>query len=73
MSSVPRHLRRLPEEPPNDPGTPGPGDVSFLDRLDEDELGPLVRPNWWRWVAIAVIIAMIVAGPVAFALYRALT
>jgi hypothetical protein len=39
---------------------------------EEPELQPLVRPAWWRWVAIAVIVAMVAAGPLAFALSRLL-
>lgn len=46
----------LPEEP-FDPG-----------QDDDDE--PIPRPNWWRWVAIGVVIAMVVATPFAYALYR---
>jgi hypothetical protein len=39
---------------------------------DLDELGPLVRPAWWRWVAIAVVVAMVVTGPVAYVLFKLL-
>jgi hypothetical protein len=47
--------------------------------LDLADLGegldppPLVRPAWWRWVAIAVILAMVVAGPLSVALVKLLT
>jgi hypothetical protein len=41
--------------------------------LDEgQDPPPLARPTWWRWVAIAVILAMVVAGPLAIALVRLL-
>lgn len=40
----------------------------FDDRADE----PLRRPVWWRWVAVVVVIALVVATPVAYALYRVL-
>jgi hypothetical protein len=33
----------------------------------------LARPAWWRWVAIAVIAAMVAAGPIAFVLSRLLS
>lgn len=43
---------------------------------EEGELGPFVegepmppRPAWWRWVAIVVVVAMVVATPFAYALY----
>jgi hypothetical protein len=38
-----------------------------------DDLAPLARPTWWRWVAIAVIVALVLAGPLAVVLYRLLT
>ena len=46
-------------------------------RLGEDlapveEDAPLARPSWWRWVAVVVVIAMVVATPFAFVLYRVL-
>jgi hypothetical protein len=43
---------------------------------DEPETGdpaPLVRPAWWRWVAIAVILALVVAGPFAVVLFKLLS
>ena len=48
--------------------------------LPEDDIGwfddgchePLRRPVWWRWVAIVVVIALVVATPAAYALYRVL-
>jgi hypothetical protein len=41
-----------------------------LEGRDDSPAAPLVRPVWWRWVAIAVVVAMIVAGPIAFVLSR---
>ncbi len=38
---------------------------------DGDE--PIARPSWWRWVAIAIVVAMVVATPFAYALYRLLS
>lgn len=29
-----------------------------------------VRPGWWRWVAVIVVVAMVVATPFIYALYR---
>ena len=48
--------------------------------LAEDDIGwfddgsqePLRRPVWWRWVAVVVVIALVVATPAAYALYRVL-
>src|SRR5262245_48489085 len=37
----------------------------------DDEALP-VRRAWWRWVAVVVVIALVVATPFAFALYRLL-
>lgn len=36
---------------------------------DEDEER---RPAWWRWVAVVVVVAMVVATPFVYALYRLL-
>ena len=33
---------------------------------------PIRRPPWWRWVAVLVIVAMVVATPFVYALYRLL-
>ena len=50
---------------------PEPGSELPEDDFDGvDEL--LRRPVWWRWVAVVVVIAMVVATPVAYALYRVL-
>ena len=46
--------------------------------LPEDEIAwfddgggePLPRPVWWRWVAVLVVIALVLATPFAYALYR---
>jgi hypothetical protein len=37
---------------------------SDLEGLGEFE--PLRRPTWWRWVALAVVVALIVATPLAY-------
>ena len=39
------------------------------DDWDEAAWEPLVRPTWWRWVAIALVVALVVAGPVAYGVY----
>jgi hypothetical protein len=42
-------------------------------RADEPEdLTPIRRAPWWRWVAIVVVVALVVATPFAYALYRLL-
>jgi hypothetical protein len=59
--------------PDPDPG--GSNDVGPSWEVDEspggfdDDPEPLRRPVWWRWVAIAVVVAMVVATPAAYALY----
>ena len=57
-------MDRAPE-----PGSELPEDFDWFD-AGADE--PLRRPVWWRWVAVAVVIALVVATPVAYALYRVL-
>jgi hypothetical protein len=47
--------------------------LAELEGRDDPSAAPLVRPVWWRWVAIAVVVAMIVAGPIAFVLSRLLS
>jgi hypothetical protein len=47
-------------------------DLPFQDvRAFDDEPLP-VRRAWWRWVAVVVVIALVVATPFAYALYRLL-
>ena len=57
------HLGSVPFDREEDPV------AGWSDADDE----PLVRPAWWRWVAVAVIVAMVVAGPFAYAIYKLLT
>jgi len=56
---VDRHLEPAPEPPDED-----------LSAFDDDV--PAARPAWWRLVALIVVVAMVVATPFAFALYRVL-
>jgi hypothetical protein len=49
---------------------PAPEPAEDLPAFD-DEIA-LVRPAWWRWVAVVVVLALIVATPFAYALYRIL-
>lgn len=56
MSRHPDPMPRLPED-----------EVSWIDHDEE----PLGRPVWWR-VAVVVVIALVVATPFAYALYRLL-
>ena len=37
-----------------------------------NEDGPLRRSAWWRWVAIVVVLAMVIATPFAYLLSRLL-
>jgi len=50
---------------------PGPGDEDLLAFDGEDE--PIRRSAWWRWVAVIVVAAMVVATPFAYALSRLLS
>jgi hypothetical protein len=53
-----------------EPGSEVPDDeFVWFDDGDEE---PLARPVWWRWVAVVVVIALVVATPFAYALYRVL-
>lgn len=53
-----------------EPGSSSPEDD--VDWFDDAADEPLRRPVWWRWVAVALVIALVVATPVAYALYRVL-
>ena len=60
------HLQRVPDDeaerllrssdPSDDP----------LGVLEDLELAPIRRPTWWRWVALAVVVALVVATPLAY-------
>lgn len=58
VACVDRHPEPGPD-PPED-------EIGWFD--DDDRLLP--RPVWWRWVALVVVIALVVATPFAYALYR---
>jgi len=51
---------------------PGPGDEDLL-ALDGEDDEPIRPSAWWRWVAIIVVLAMLVASPFAYALSRLLS
>jgi hypothetical protein len=51
---------------------PGPGDEDLL-AFDGEDDAPIRRSAWWRWVAIIVVLAMVVATPFAYALSRLLS
>jgi hypothetical protein len=61
LRTVSRHLDPVPELPEEG--------IEWFDNGDE---GLLARPVWWRWVAVVVVIALVVATPFADALYRVL-
>jgi len=80
VAGVTHHLVPLPGDDPVDElvdagsgrdGWDGPLEGWYDDRgwTMQDETAPLVRPAWWRWVAVAVILAMVVATPLAYAVY----
>ena len=35
-----------------------------------DDQTPTARPPWWRWIALIMVVALVVATPFAYALYR---
>jgi hypothetical protein len=57
---VSRHLDPVPELPDDE-----------IDWFDGDE-PPLPRPVWWRWVAVVLVIALVVATPFVYVLSRVL-
>lgn len=59
VRAVDRHLEPAPEPYDEDVG-------------NFDEAAPLARPPWWRWVAVLVVVAMVVATPFAFVVYHVL-
>jgi hypothetical protein len=65
---VPHHLE--PVEPPDSVDWDDDDSFDFADGGGDFE--PIVRPAWWRWVAIAVIVALVVAGPFAYAIFKLL-
>jgi hypothetical protein len=68
---VTHHLEPVPSEPPGSVDPLDPSDAWSAED-EEEELRSPVRPAWWRWVAIAVILAMVVAGPFAYVLFKVL-
>ncbi len=56
------HLDPVPEVPEDE--------ASWFD--EEEDWEPLRRPVWWRWVAVGLVLALVVATPFAYALYRLL-
>ncbi len=59
-----RHLEPTPDPSPDD-------EAPFLGDASWDEPMP-PRAPWWRWVAILVAAALVVATPFAYALSRLL-
>ena len=54
------------------PGSASDPPEDEIDWFDDADPEPLPRPVWWRWVAVVVVIALVVATPFAYALYRLL-
>jgi hypothetical protein len=53
-----------------DPVPDVPEDQIYLFGDGDEE--PSRRPAWWRWVAVVLVVAMVVATPFIYALYRLL-
>jgi len=56
---VDRHLEPAPE----------PTDEELA---DFDDARPVQRSAWWRWVAVIVVVALVVATPFVYVLSRVL-
>ena len=71
MSPVPHHPHDVPDratpEPERLEGAWSP--EGSPEGWDEGSWEPLVRPAWWRWVALVLIVAMVVATPAAYGMY----
>lgn len=65
---MPHHLEPAPSGPPGYEGR-GPDDFDPDDLEPDERSEPIARPTWWRWVALIVVLAMVVATPFAYALY----
>ena len=59
---VSHHLDPVPDVPEDE--------ASWFEAERDQE--PLRRPVWWRWVAVVLVFALVVATPFAYALYRLL-
>jgi hypothetical protein len=55
------HLDPVPDVPEDE-----------IDRFGDEDWEPSRRPAWSRWVAVVVVVAMVVATPFIYALYRLL-
>ncbi len=55
------HLDPVPDVPEDE-----------IDWFGDDGESRVRRPAWWRWVAVVVVVAMVVATPFIYALYRLL-
>jgi hypothetical protein len=56
---VDRHLEPAPD--------PTPEELAAF-----DDQTPMASPPWWRWMAMIVVAALIVATPFAYVLFRVL-
>lgn len=59
LRTVSSHLDPVPELPEDE-----------IAWFDDGGVEPLPRPVWWRWVAVVLVVALVVATPFAYALYR---
>jgi hypothetical protein len=66
---VERHLGPVPD-PAADGEDPFEDEDPFADGSFDQPMAP--RAPWWRWVAILVAVALVVATPFAYALSRLL-
>jgi hypothetical protein len=62
------HLRSVPQDG-GEPRSSSAEELGWWDEADEGlDDGPIPRPAWWRWIAIALIVALVVATPLAYAI-----
>jgi hypothetical protein len=65
LHPVPGEAEPGPDDPPWSPRRSW-DEVSWEDELEALEFEPIARPRWWRWVALIVILALVVATPIAY-------
>ena len=73
VGRMPDHLRSPDDRGPvdDDPESWEPAPWArhlgyAADTGEDDAYAPITRPPWWRWVAIAVVLALVIGTPIAY-------